>query len=1716
MMAVLFNNFRKKLARRLLSGVVALAVLAGCALPQSLQAFAYDSSNTLNGDKYIEFHPNDLEIKNSATGSYEAMHDGMNVDDNSDLRFTFSWNLKSEFEKEIVDGEFPVTFEIDLSDELGNIKLGTQLTPQEIDVGDDCKISYTYDGTKMWITIEDKGYKTKDFKGRGTLYANIDVEEAEENPEGNLDLQFFGKTIKTVYTPWTNKMTTTKTQTGTHYENGKYYADFSVEVWSDKVDMYDVKLNDIFEYGDDKFYANDVLHNVKVKYPDGIEKEIGDQSADDPIELSEDLNTSQRAVVTYSIEIAPENNGKYSENKIEATANDDEILSKSSAWGSANLPAAGKSGQLVEGTEDTIEWTITVSLNMLNDEGIPDDVKTFTVTDTPGNGIDEESFAAAMKELGATDNGDGSYKIPREKFNFENGSYTLKYQTKISKELMESASNKHIRNNAKATFPKFTQDSYTTNNAEANVTIKGETVGEIDKELLDFKDGRYDWSVVVTIPDTDVAALKISDSTISPENWNGQYLTHNVDLSTLKIDGKPYSEVCKERQWHDVDQDPYCEVGNGTLSFELSEEFLESFGGKTVTVTYQTQAVDKNGVPVTDPDPSLYVYNKASFELKLTGETDSETGSDEYTKVPKFTVNKKDYTGGYSNLDTSSLTNPITWDLQISGLKSVDECIKVGDVLTIIDTLPEGYELSQYQWAVSRDEYNANELSDVGKDITADIEKNDSGDVVTFEVTVTEEMINKLKTYQQNGKWYLWIIYSTGMKKDYDIEFSMKYYDPDKLYHDVENIADVYLGDEKIANDVSAKHQLPVDDMGILDKSSIENYVNDGSGSKRLAPKEEMVDGKMRSYVEYSVKINENGLIIGGTDEDGNALLEELTAIDKMGYGLTFGGIIDGIEPERVTVSKNRKIVQFHLKNQQSYEITYKAYIDQADPGEKVTDADERFGNTVTLNGQPSVSSSRNTTLAASVYQALFTASADNDNKYITVKGTKIWKDTEGITLPERITLTLIKKDAKTGEPLPDGELTYVIGKEPDLDCDIYYTEENGDWQFTIPRLVTADTSGTYSYDVTEIAIDGYTVTYENNTDLSNAPENKEDTEDIVIMPVTITNTHTEEAPKTTEITVNKVWEDNNDKIGVRPQSVTVQLMQNGKAYGDTVELNADNGWSHKFEELPADAEYTVTETAVDNYNVKYSPLTEGKITVTNTIDYSKFTTSVSGTKTWTDNNNKLGARPAKLKITLLADGESYQDKDINAAGGVWSYEFTDLPMYDSEGNEIVYTVKEEAVAGYTSVQTGNNFENTVITSEVSVMKVDENGTPVVGAQLYILDGGKVIDSWKSDGNAHNVQLIPGKEYTLRETSAPSGYSKADDKTFTVNTDGTVTEVTMVDESITVVTKVKISKQDITTKEEIEGAQLELYDSKGALVESWTSGKEPHYLEGVLKAGETYKLVEKTAPDGYTVAEEITFKVNDDGEVQTVEMFDDTTKVKISKQDITTKEELAGAQLELYDSKGALVDSWTSGKEPHYLEGVLKAGETYKLVEKTAPDGYTVAEDVTFVVNDDGKVQTVVMFDDTTKVKISKQDITTKEELAGAQLELYDSTGALVDSWTSGKEPHYLEGVLKAGETYKLVEKTAPDGYTVAEDVTFVVNDDGKVQTVEMFDERIKTDDNNVSGGGSNNDSGSGTSSGSGSNNAPKTGESTDTLVIAVMMLLAYAVTDVIVKRKRE
>ena len=405
-------------------------------------------------------------------------------------------------------------------------------------------------------------------------------------------------------------------------------------------------------------------------------------------------------------------------------------------------------------------------------------------------------------------------------------------------------------------------------------------------------------------------------------------------------------------------------------------------------------------------------------------------------------------------------------------------------------------------------------------------------------------------------------------------------------------------------------------------------------------------------------------------------------------------------------------------------------------------------------------------------------------------------------------------------------------------------------------------------------------------------------------------------------------------------------------------------------------------------------------------------------------------------KYNLKADGTltvsnlpmgKYHLKELTTIDGA---------VLDKTEYEVIFEQKDTVTKEYVVEK---DIENR--TTAIEVSKTDITGEKeLVGAKLTITDeNNEVIDSWVSTEKTHKIEsLVVGKEYTLKEETAPNGFVVATEIKFKVENTAEIQKVTMIDKVVT------MTKQDIGGNE-IEGAELQVIDEDNNVVDEWTSTKEPHRINNLVE-GKTYTLIEQYAPDGFVISNEVKFTVTTDKETQEVKMIDKV--VEISKQDISGNE-LEGATLVVTSTKTKnIVDKWVSGKEPHKVNGLIE-NEEYILHEEIVVDGYVKATDVKFTVTSDKETQKVIMIDKI--LEVVKTDLVTGEEIEGAELKVIDEDGNVIDEWTSTKEPHKVVG-LEENKKYKLVEITAPYGYEITEEIEFTVSEDKETQRVEMKD----------------------------------------------------------------
>lgn len=306
------------------------------------------------------------------------------------------------------------------------------------------------------------------------------------------------------------------------------------------------------------------------------------------------------------------------------------------------------------------------------------------------------------------------------------------------------------------------------------------------------------------------------------------------------------------------------------------------------------------------------------------------------------------------------------------------------------------------------------------------------------------------------------------------------------------------------------------------------------------------------------------------------------------------------------------------------------------------------------------------------------------------------WKDTD------EFSFTISGENTTT--PMPSQKKVTISGTNIDK------TAEFGSISYNEP--------GTYTYTIKEDPISSdsdvlwdtstytVTVTVEQGNDgvlkISSVEYKKGDSSfdyDANSAPMSFTNIQKIDIP------VEKVWNDSNNQDGKRPTSVTVKLLANGAETGKSLTLNAGNSWKESFVGLAKTDEngspitYTVKEEGVSDYTSQVASNESGGFTITNT--YTPETVTVAGSKTWEDNDNQDGKRPQSITINLLADGQIKESKNVTESDG-WQWSFDNLPKYKN-GEEIIYSITEDAVEGYSTDYSGYNVTNRYTPGKTSV-----------------------------------------------------------------------------------------------------------------------------------------------------------------------------------------------------------------------------------------------------------------------------------------------------------------------------------------------------------------------------------------------------------------------------
>lgn len=521
-------------------------------------------------------------------------------------------------------------------------------------------------------------------------------------------------------------------------------------------------------------------------------------------------------------------------------------------------------------------------------------------------------------------------------------------------------------------------------------------------------------------------------------------------------------------------------------------------------------------------------------------------------------------------------------------------------------------------------------------------------------------------------------------------------------------------------------------------------------------------------------------------------------------------------------------------------------------------------------------------------------------------------------------------------------------------------------------------------------------------------------------------------------------------------------------------EVSAPNGYK-----LAEDVQIEVKETAEKQSFIMMDDRVTGSVTVNKFV---KGTTTPLPGVTFELYNETLNLFVGTF--TTNANGQVYipnlavASYNDGIASGHMSYRLTEVvtqPGYVFDNTPYTFMLNV-ADPNYT-VETDATLSVENDYTKVHVYKADaDNGQYIAGAELaiypfseYDMTKGEIKDNavpyatWISGTDAYVFEKMPIGDYVLVELNPPAGYRKAANLIFTVENSGHVNTLVLNNYSI----KAVFSKFDKDGTTYLPGAEFALYEKSqfnddltlkdnAQPFETWVSGTMDHIIYRI-PVGD-YLLVETKAPAGYVEVNPMLITIqNNLAEFHSFEITNDCTKVSISKQDITNKEELPGAHLSIYDYEtyNTLTDNpdaaplynWVSTDTPYYIEK-LPIGK-YVLVETIAPAGYVKSEAVEFEVKASKHVQNVTMYNDITTVSFFKIDAETEKFLPGAEFEIYtvDSNNnpvTKVYEWTSTDEEFTITK-MPVGK-YVLYETKAPSGYVADLPLFFEVMETTKEQ----------------------------------------------------------------------
>lgn len=485
---------------------------------------------------------------------------------------------------------------------------------------------------------------------------------------------------------------------------------------------------------------------------------------------------------------------------------------------------------------------------------------------------------------------------------------------------------------------------------------------------------------------------------------------------------------------------------------------------------------------------------------------------------------------------------------------------------------------------------------------------------------------------------------------------------------------------------------------------------------------------------------------------------------------------------------------------------------------------------------------------------------------------------------------------------------------------------------------------------------------------------------------------------------------------------------------------------------------------------------------------------------------------PKALKL-MIKDGDHYGYYEVDSQGKELghrlSFEKSDHPYVIEEvkapGNYVKAPNKE------VTTPPDEDKRDVVVDTLVTSLKVDVQGKPIVGAKMQVIDNETkdVVDEWVSGEEIHTIPgLDATRHYTLHQAETPNGFVHTPDLPIEIPEPK--------DYYFEMVDPIHVIDKFDEKGEYVKGAQMQIIDKKGNIIDQWISGQNIIKLteeqsEAVAKDGElsfekdgtqynfkaiTDRGVEEVQipnPDKENTEDNENTESNESTEApETTETSTQPQPETVDDGDSTTSDEVidnpADSDQPADDSEdnGNIIDDivdFITGKrytiftlqtidaEGHYsyYEVDNKGNELghrvshnlsdvdYIIQEVKAPDTYVKASDKEMMTPAKEDRRTDII---DTQYSFTKEDIN-GEEVEGAKIQVLNSKNEVVDEWISGKEPHNINN-LEVGQKYTLREEVTPNGYVQANAIDIEVTNDGinaKFKLVDTIHRIIKVDD---------------------------------------------------------